>query len=120
MLLGQSPRRVLLGDSPRRLLLGASGFWTYFVRFFNNFNKQIQKSEFTGKTFVFTGNLEKFSRKEAQLMVEKLGARASGSVSSKTDFVVAGASAGSKLEKARKLGISILSEDEFLYLMEAK
>ena len=82
--------------------------------------KQIQESEYMGKTFVFTGSLDKFSREDAKVMVEKLGARASGSVSSKTDFVVAGASAGSKLEKARKLGISILTEDEFLYLMEAK
>jgi DNA ligase (NAD+) len=82
--------------------------------------EQIQKSDYMGKTFVFTGSLEKFSREDAKFMVEKLGARASGSVSSKTDFVVAGASAGSKLEKARTLGISILTEDEFLYLMETK
>ena len=60
----------------------------------------IQESEFTGKTFVFTGSLEKFSRKDAQSMVEKLGARASGSVSSKTDYLVAGPGAGSKLKKA--------------------
>ena len=77
----------------------------------------IQESEFTGKTFVFTGSLEKFSRKDAQSMVEKLGARASGSVSSKTDYLVAGPGAGSKLKKAEKLNISIYSEDEFLELI---
>jgi len=77
----------------------------------------IQESEFTGKTFVFTGSLGKFSRKDAQTMVEKLGARASGSVSSKTDYLVAGPGAGSKLKKAEELNISIYSEDEFLELI---
>jgi DNA ligase (NAD+) len=77
----------------------------------------IQESEFTGKTFVFTGSLKKFSRKDAQSMVEKLGARASGSVSSKTDYLVAGPGAGSKLKKAEELNISIYSEDEFLELI---
>ena len=79
--------------------------------------EQIQESEFTGKTFVFTGNLEKFNRKDAQSMVEKLGARASGSVSSKTDYLVAGPGAGSKLKKAKELNIPVYSEDEFLELI---
>ena len=82
--------------------------------------EQIQESVYTGKTFVFTGSLEKFTRKDARAMVEKLGARASGSVSSKTDFVIAGTSAGSKLESAQKLGIPVLSEDEFLEMMGEK
>ncbi len=77
----------------------------------------ILESVFTGITFVFTGSLEKFSRKDAQSMVEKLGARASGSVSSKTDYLVAGPRAGSKLKKAKELNISIYSEDEFLELI---
>ena len=73
---------------------------------------------FSGKTFVFTGALSRFSRDDAKRMVENEGGHAAGSVSKKTDYVVAGAEAGSKLEKAQTLGISVLTEDEFLKLLE--
>lgn len=78
-----------------------------------------QKSEtLKGKTFVFTGTLTRMARKEAEELVEQHGGRAAGSVSRKTSYVVAGEEAGSKLDKARQLGIPILSEDAFWQMME--
>jgi len=73
---------------------------------------------FTGKSFVFTGALNKFTRDQAKEYVENEGGNAVGSVSRKTDYVVAGEDAGSKLTKARELGITVLSEDEFLSLLD--
>ncbi|WP_066647963.1 NAD-dependent DNA ligase LigA [Christensenella timonensis] len=68
---------------------------------------------FEGKTFVLTGTLTRFTRKQAQELIEKLGGRANSSVSAKTDYVIAGDNAGSKLVKAQKLGVTILTEEEF-------
>jgi len=73
---------------------------------------------FTGKTFVFTGALRRFTRDEAARLVEREGGHAAGSVSRKTDYVVAGTEAGSKLDKARALGVTIIDEDEFAGMLE--
>jgi DNA ligase (NAD+) len=70
-----------------------------------------------GKTFVFTGELEGFSRTEAEGLVRKMGGNATSSVSKKTDYVVAGSAPGSKLEKARKLGVTVLDERGFRSLI---
>jgi DNA ligase (NAD+) len=74
-------------------------------------------SAVAGKTVVFTGSLEKITRDEAKAMAERLGAKVAGSVSQKTNYVVAGPGAGSKLSKARELGVSVLSEDEWFALV---
>lgn len=78
----------------------------------------ITDARFAGKTFVLTGALSKFTREEATEKIELLGGKASGSVSKKTSFVVVGENAGSKERKARELGIPILTEDEFLEMLQ--
>ena len=87
-----------------------------------NFQEKIgfTSNRLTGKIFVFTGSLEKLNRRDAKELIEKLGGRSSSSISKNTDFVVAGSSAGAKLNKANELGIQIISEDEFLILTKNK
>ena len=75
--------------------------------------EEIVENRFDGKTFVLTGSLDNYSRTEAANIIEKYGGKVSSSVSKKTDYVLAGQEAGSKLEKAESLGIRILTEDEF-------
>ena len=71
-----------------------------------------------GKTFVLTGTLKQFSRDEAKEKLESLGAKVAGSVSSKTSYVVVGSDAGSKLDKAHKLGVNTMDENHFLKYLE--
>jgi DNA ligase (NAD+) len=77
------------------------------------FVSDARQTEWTGKTIVFTGSLETMSRDEAKAQAERLGARAAGSVSARTDLVVAGPGAGSKLKKAAELGIRVIDEREW-------
>jgi DNA ligase (NAD+) len=74
-------------------------------------------TKIAGKTVVFTGTLERMTREEAKAMAERLGAKVAGSVSRKTDYVVAGPGAGSKLAKAKEAGVAVLGEDEWLKLV---
>ncbi len=80
--------------------------------------KQVSGQQFKGMTFVLTGALERFTREEAAALIEGRGGKASGSVSKKTAYVVAGENAGSKLRKANELGIPVLTEDEFAAMLE--
>ena len=80
--------------------------------------EQGSDQRFAGMTFVLTGSLERFTRDEASKMIEDRGGKAASSVSKKTSYVVAGAAAGSKLRKAQELGVPVLTEEEFLALMD--
>jgi DNA ligase (NAD+) len=80
--------------------------------------RALTDTRFAGMTFVLTGALTKFTRDEATEKIELFGGKAAGSVSKKTTYVVVGENAGSKERKARELGISILSEDEFLQMIQ--
>ena len=79
---------------------------------------RVSDNRFAGKTFVLTGALTKFTRDEATEHIERFGGKAAGSVSKKTSYVVVGENAGSKEKKARELGIPILSEEDFLKMIE--
>ena len=81
-------------------------------------NAEMLDERFAGKTFVLTGTLEKYSRDEAKKIIESYGGKASGSVSKKTDYVLAGEEAGSKLTKAQNLGIPIITEQDFKEMIQ--
>ena len=84
------------------------------VKFMKSTNTASNTNIFTGKTIVVTGTLQHFTRDEVNMQIVSLGGKAGSSVSKKTDFVVAGEKAGSKLKKALELGIPVLTEQEFL------
>ena len=75
-------------------------------------------ADLTSKTFVVTGTLKKYSRQEIEDLIKQLGGKATGSVSKKTDYLVAGENAGSKLDKAQQLGVQVLTEEEFGKLLQ--
>ena len=87
----------------------------------NYIGKEVEENTlFTDKTFVLTGSLSSLTREEASNLIEEKGGKTTSSVTSKTDYVIAGENAGSKYDKAVKLGIPILTEEEFLaYLQES-
>jgi DNA ligase (NAD+) len=80
----------------------------------------VDGADLSGKTFVVTGTLQRYSRDEIEELIKSLGGKAAGSVSKKTSYIVAGESAGSKLEKARQLGVTVLTEDDFEKLIGRK
>jgi len=80
---------------------------------------QDNSSSIAGKTIVFTGSLDRMTRSEAKARAEQMGAKVAGSVSAKTDIVVAGPGAGSKLAKAAELGLQVITEDEWMEIAGA-
>ena len=114
VVIAESVHEWLTSDYGKRVIAGlrAAG-----VRLNLPEAEQAVAGPLTGKTLVVTGTLARFSRAEAEEAIRQAGGRASGSVSKKTDFLVAGADAGSKLEKARKLGVPVIDEAEFLRIV---
>ena len=84
----------------------------------DSLEEESEDNRFEGKTFVLTGSLEEFTRNEASEIIERLGGKTSGTVSKKTDYVLAGEEAGSKLTKAQNLGVTIITEAEFKAMLE--
>ena len=81
-------------------------------------NSEIQDNRFENKTFVLTGTLKSFKRSEASEIIERFGGKTSSSVSKKTDYVLAGEEAGSKLDKANALGVRVITEEEFTEMIK--
>ena len=85
-----------------------------------NMSSDSRKKPLQGKTFLFTGKLENYTRKEAASRIENMGGRATSSVSGETDYLVVGADPGSKYEEAQKQNVKVLDEQEFENLLSAK
>ncbi len=112
--IAESVHAWLAGDDGRRTIAGlrAAGVLLELPE-----SDRVASGPLTGRTLVVTGSLEGFSRQEAEEAIRKAGGRASSSVSKKTDYLVAGADAGSKLDTAKKLGVPVIDEPEFLRLL---
>jgi len=107
----------LASDYGRRVLQGLESAG---VRLDVSASERVVAGPLTGKTFVVTGTLAGYSRQEAEEAIRKAGGRTSGSVSKKTDYVLAGEEAGSKLEKATKLGVPVIDEQAFTALLAGR
>src|ERR1700685_3359504 len=107
--------------SPRALLSSSAsqltGGWLRGAGLRLTGQKKHRGTKLAGKTFVLTGTLAHFTRDEAKKMIEDAGGKVTGSVSKKTDYVVAGADAGSKLDKAKELGVKVICEKEMRQLL---
>ncbi len=90
------------------------------VKLSEDVKPKVKGADLTSKTFVVTGTLPNYKRPEIEALIKALGGKATGSVSKKTDYVVAGEEAGSKLDKARELGVPVLTEAEFEELIGKK
>ena len=102
----------------KQLMLDLSQLGVNIYRLDSEKKKVVEESNpFANKTFLFTGTLQQLKRNEAKELVEKIGAKNVSAVSGKLSYLVVGEKAGSKLKKAEKLGIEILTEDEFLSLI---
>jgi DNA ligase (NAD+) len=114
--IASSIRQFLSNDRNQRVLdrLGGAGLKPEAPRV------RSQAARLSGKTFVFTGELERYSRSEAKHRVESLGGRATSSVSGETDYLVVGAEPGGKLDEARKRGVRIIDENEFESLVSSQ
>ena len=80
---------------------------------------ELVQSDIANQTFVFTGNLKEFKRNEAIKIIERYGAKSSGSISKKTDYLVSGSNTGNKLSKAKALNLKILNEESFIKLLDS-
>jgi DNA ligase (NAD+) len=100
-------------ESARKTIQDLKGFGVKMTQDAKPTAAQLGGTDLTGKTFVITGTLQRYGRDEIEGLIKSLGGKAAGSVSKKTSYVVAGESAGSKLDKARELGVTILTEEQF-------